>query len=77
MFSNASFFIVKGVLHPLLKISMFCALSQNNQHLTEKLHMHLMVNCSWNSKMVFKLWIKTVKMFFGSITQELLGLLKL
>ena len=23
---------------------------------------------------VFKLWIKTVKMLFGSITQELLGL---
>ena len=28
--------LLKGVLHPLLKISMFCALSQNYQHLCEK-----------------------------------------
>ena len=27
-------------------------------------------------QMVFKLWIKTFKMLFGSITQESLGLLK-
>ena len=40
----------KGVLHPELKINIFCALSQNNQHLLEKLHMHLIVNCLRNSK---------------------------
>ena len=29
--------MLKGVLHLLPKISMFCVLSQNNQHLFEKL----------------------------------------
>ena len=39
IFSTLSFnsmFIFKGVLHLLPKISMFCALSQNNQQLFEK-----------------------------------------
>ena len=35
---------VKGVLRLLPQISIFCALSQNNEHL-EKQHMHLIVNC--------------------------------
>ena len=34
--STLSMFIFKGVLHLLPKISMFCALSQNNQQLFEK-----------------------------------------
>ena len=51
----------KGVLHLLPKITMFCALSQNNQHLLENnIIMHLMENCSRDSKIsvgqaVFKL----------------------
>ena len=28
----------------------------------------------WVGQAIFKLWIKTVKMLFGSITQEPLGL---
>ena len=73
----------KGVPYCLCKISMFCALSQNYQHLLEKWYMHLIVNSPRNSKMVlklvgqavFKLWIKIFKMLFGSITQELLAYL--
>ena len=53
---NAASF--KGVLHLLPKISMFCALSQNNQQLfekkIEKLSMHLMKKCSRKSKMALK-----------------------
>ena len=45
---------LKGVLHLLPQINMFCALSQNNQHRLEKYHMHLIVNCSRNSKMALK-----------------------
>ena len=45
---------VKGVLHLLLKISMFCALSENYQHLLEKKYMHLTVNCLRNSKMALE-----------------------
>ena len=44
----------KGLLHFLPKISMFCALSQNNQYLLEKLHLHLKVNCLRNSKRALK-----------------------
>ena len=76
---------LKGVLHLLPKISMFCALSQNNQHLLEKQHNASHSKLSKELKngieiwvglgqAVFKLWIKTVKIWFGSITQELLGL---
>ena len=53
--------VLKGVLHLLPKISMFCAPSQNNQRL-EKEHMHLIVNCSRNSKMALK--IQKVKRYF-------------
>ena len=64
---------------------MFCALSQNYQHPLEK---KIYASYSKLSKelknsieilvgqAVFKLWIKTVKMLFGSITREPLGLLK-
>ena len=62
---------------------MFCALSQNYQHRLEK-----MIYAFYNKlpkklkngieilvgQAVFKLWIKTVKMLLGSITQETLGL---
>ena len=63
---------------------MFCALSQNCQHHLEKIY----ASYSKLSKELkngieilvgqaaFKLWIKTVKMLFGSITQEPLGLPK-
>ena len=44
----------KGVLHLLPKISMFCALSQNYQQLFEKWIIHLIKNCSRNSKMALK-----------------------
>ena len=45
---------IKGALHLLPQISMFCALSQNYQHCLEKWYMHLIVNCLRNSKMVLK-----------------------
>ena len=49
----------KGVLHFLppksSKISMFCALPQNYQHLFEKWYMHLLVNCPRNSKITTNL----------------------
>ena len=51
---NVTFIIFKGVLHLLPKISMFCALSQNNQQLFEKWIMHLIKNCSRNSKLALK-----------------------
>ena len=38
--------ILKGVLHLLPKLACFV-----NEHLLEKLHMHLIVICSRNSKM--------------------------
>ena len=44
----------KGVLHLRPKISMFCALSRNYQHLFEKWYIHLIVNCSRNSKMTLE-----------------------
>ena len=44
----------KGVLYLLPKINMFCALSQNNQHLLEIQHMHLIVNCSMNLQIALK-----------------------
>ena len=46
--------ILKGVLLLLPKIGMFCALSQNNQQIFENLSMHLIENCSRNSKMALK-----------------------
>ena len=76
---------------------MFCALSQNNQHLKKKKRRRRRkrkkgkMKCKSYSKLstelkngieisvsqaAFKLWIKTVKMLFGSITQEPLGLPK-
>ena len=70
---------LKGVLYILPKISMFCALSQNYQHLEKKI---IYASYSKLSKKlqkgieilvgqaVFKLWIKTFKKLFGSITQE-------
>ena len=48
------------------KISMFCVLSQNYQHFFWKI-----------IYAPFKLWIKTVKILFWSITQEVLDLLKI
>ena len=77
-------FFLTGILHSWLKISMVCALFQNYQHLFEKNDNN---NASFNKlsnklqhgieilvgQAVFKLWIKTVKMLFGSITQEPLG----
>ena len=69
-------FSFKGVLHLLPKISMFCALSQNNQHLLEKWFKELKNGIEiLVGQAVFKLQIKTVKMLFGSITQEPLGYL--
>ena len=79
-------FFVKGVLHLLPKISKFCALSQTYQHLLEQKqnYMHLIVKLSKELKngieilvgqAVCKLWIKTFKMLFGSISQEPPGLL--
>ena len=47
---------LKGVLHLLPKIGMFCALSQNNEQLFEKYIMHLIKNCSRNSKMALKFY---------------------
>ena len=72
----------KGVLHLLPKISMFCALSQNCQHFFEyasysKLYKELKNGIEiLEGQAVLKLWIKTVKVMFGSITQEPLGLSK-
>ena len=68
------------------QISMFCALSQNYQHffggkilyasysiLSKELKNGIEILVG---QVFFKLWIKTVKMMFGSITQEPLGLPK-
>ena len=63
--------VCKGVLHLLPKISMFCALSQNNQQLFEKInyasYKKLFKELKNSIKIlvgqaVFKLQIKTVKM---------------
>ena len=64
---------------------MFCALSQNHQHSFKKI-----IHSSYSKlpkelrngieiskgQVIFKLWIKTVKMLFGSKTREPLGLPK-
>ena len=47
--------IVQGVLHLLPKISMFCALSQNNQQLFEKQIMRLIKNVQGTQMMALKL----------------------
>ena len=74
---------VKGVLHLLPKISMFCALFQNNQHILEIIsyasYSELFKELKNGIEIILgqavcKLWIKTVKMLFGSITQKPLGL---
>ena len=77
---------LKEVLHLLSKISIFCALSQNYRRFLEKEYMHLISHCKLSKELengieiigqaVFKLWIKTFKTLFGSITQEPSGLLK-
>ena len=60
-------------MHLLTKISMFCALSENNQQTFEKLIIHLIKKLCKELKngieilvdqAVFKLQIKTVKMLF-------------
>ena len=65
---------------------MFCDLSQNNQHLFffKKKIAYALYSKSFKElkngiemlvgQAVFKLWIKTVKMLLGSITQEPHGL---
>ena len=67
------------------KISLFCALSQNYQHLFDKWCMHLIVNCPRNSKIASKLrqakwflsyWSKTNIFTVWSIISKSLGLLK-
>ena len=57
----------------LSSISMFCALSQNYQHLFEK-YLHLIVNCPKNSKMVQK--FNHARQFFNNIIDRLFCLLK-
>ena len=68
---------------------MFCAISQNNQHLFEKYYASYCI-LSYRKlfqelkngteilvgQAVLKFWIKTVKMLFESVTQEPLGLPK-
>ena len=63
--------LLKGVLHLLPKISMFCALSKNNQQLFEKINYASYKKLFMELKnaieilvgqAVFKLQIKTVKM---------------
>ena len=63
----------KGVLHLLPKISMFCALSENNQQLFEKINYASYKKLFKELKngieisvgqAVFKLQIKTVKILF-------------
>ena len=74
----------------LTKINIFCVIPPNYQHNFGKSYMYLIVNRPRNKKKkstntntnknsrpsVFKLWIKTVKIMFVSISQEPLGLLK-
>ena len=62
---------LKGVLYLLPQISMFCALSQNNQLLKNNMHLikKLLKELKNGIKIlvgqaVFKLQIKTVKMLF-------------
>ena len=65
---------------------MFWALSQNYQHSFEKQYMYAFYGKLSKEvkngteilvgQAVLKLWIKTVKILFGSITQEPLGLPK-
>ena len=65
------------VLHLLPKIKMFYVLFQIYQHLApySKLFKELKNDIEiLVDQAVFKIWIKTVKMLFGSVTQELLGL---
>ena len=77
--------ILKGLLHPNQKISMFYALSQNYLHLLEEITYASYSNLSKELKndikilvgqAVLRLWIETVKMMIGSITQEPLRLPK-
>ena len=77
---------IKEVLHLLPQISMFCALSKNYQKsfwkmiyaCYSKLFKELINGIDiLIGQAIFKLWIKTIKMLFGSITQEPLGLPKL
>ena len=75
-----SLLLTLGVLH-LFQKNVLCYL-KNNQHL-EKQHIHSKLFKELKNGLgilvrqaVFKLWIKTVKMLFGSITQELLSLPK-
>ena len=77
---------LKGVLlHPKPKISMFYVYLKIIINTFFEKYIYLTVNCPRNSKngieifvgpSVFKLWIKTVKMLFGSITLKPLGLPK-
>ena len=62
---------------------MFCPQSQNNQHLLGKYAYYSKLLKELKNgieilvgQAAFKLWIKTVKILFGSITQEPLGLRK-
>ena len=59
---TTSWYHIKGELHPQPKISMFSALSQNYQHLLSDLPKELKNGIEiLVGQMVFKLWIKTVK----------------
>ena len=62
-----------------------CSISKWSMLFGKIIYMHLRANCPRNSKngievlvdqVVFKLWIKTVKIWFWSITQEPFDLLK-
>ena len=57
---------------------MFCDLSQNNQHLLDaslKLFKELKIALKKISQAVFKSWIETVKMLFGSKLKNCLAYL--
>ena len=73
---------VKGYCTPYPKLACF-VLYLKIINTFENKHMYLTVNCSRNLKMVLKLgqmvvklWIKAVKLLFGSITHDPLGLPK-
>ena len=77
---------LRGYCTPNPKLACFMLhLKIINTFLKKKKYASLLLNCPRNSKndieilvgqAVFKLWIKTVKMLFGSIIQEPLGLPK-
>ena len=52
---QASFKFLMGILHPNLKLLLFCVLSQNYQHFFEKWCMPFRANCPRNSNMTLKL----------------------